>query len=274
MPTPHPIRRGYVDIAEGQIHYLASGSESGTPLLMLHATSDAASMWEPVLPLFGARGYHAVAFDIPGHGNSFSPAERPGAAGYATMMSAAAKAYGFDRYHLLAHHFGGTVAGVMAAEHPDPVLTLSVYGWNKIGGEWIEQIRAAKPREFSRDGETVRHHWTRRWEMSGRLLDDPSENRFTEALGLRTMIALLQAGNNWHWAYRAIGETDHVALARRIACPVLLFAGPRDHLWQETQDGVADFPNARFVGMDWVGVDAADEEPAAFCDVVDIFIRS
>ncbi len=268
------IHKSYVDIEGGQVHCLASGPQNGTPLVMLHATSDAASMWEPVLPLFGGRGYRAVAFDIPGHGNSFRPAAEPGAQGYAGMMLEAARSFGFDTYHLLAHHFGGTVAGVMAAEQPEAVRTLSVFGWNKIGGEWIESIRKAGPRVFGPDGRTVGHHWVRRWEMSGRLLDDPNENRFTEAMGLRTMIALLQAGPEWYWAYRAIGETDHAALARQITCPVLLFAGPRDHLWQESQDGVADFANASFVGIDWVGVDAADEEPETFCRVVDEFIRS
>lgn len=269
-----PVTKGYVDITGGQVHYLCAGPQDGTPLVLLHATSDAASMWEPALPVFGRLGYRAVAFDIPGHGNSFRPESEPGANGYAAMMHEAVRAFGLERYHLLGHHFGGTVAGILAADHPNSVRTLSVFGWNKIGGEWIKSIRAAKPREFGADGETVRHHWVRRWEMSGRLLDDPAENRFSEALGLRTMIALLQAGKEWFWAYRAIGETDHAVLAGRIGCPVLLFAGPRDHLWQESQDGVADFANARFVGMDWVGVDAVDEEPDLFCAVVDRFIRA
>ena len=49
--------------------------------------------------------------------------------------------------------------------------------------------------------------------------------------------------------------------------------GPRDHLWSEPQGSVDDFSNACFLAMDWVGVDAADEEPEAFCTIVDRFIR-
>jgi hypothetical protein len=53
----------------------------------------------------------------------------------------------------------------------------------------------------------------------------------------------------------------------------LINSRPRDHLWSETQDSVDDFSNACFVTMDWIDVDAADEEPEAFCTVIDRFIR-
>jgi hypothetical protein len=53
----------------------------------------------------------------------------------------------------------------------------------------------------------------------------------------------------------------------------LINSRPRDHLWSETQDSVDDFSNACFVAMDWIDVDAADEEPEAFCTVIDRFIR-
>jgi haloalkane dehalogenase len=267
------IRKGYVDIPEGQVHYLACGPTDGIPLVLLHATSDAASMWEAVLPLFGERGYRAIAFDIPGHGNSFRPAQQPSALDYAAMMHAATSAMRIGPSHLLGHHFGATVAGLLAAEYPDDTRSLSLYGWPNVGDAFMKSIASAGPREFPADGTTVREHWVRRWAMSGMGLDNPSDSRFSEALGVRTLVALLQSGRNWFWAYRAIGESNHRALAKRVTCPVLLFAGPRDHLWHETQDAVADFSNARFVPMDWVGVDAADEEPEAFCTIVDRFIH-
>ena len=86
------------------------------------------------------------------------------------------------------------------------------------------------------------------------------------------MIALLEAGPEWCWAYQAIGDTDASALARRIRCPVLLFAGPRDHNSLESQAAVADFADARFVAMPEAGVDAADEYPDEFCGIVTTFL--
>jgi len=269
------IRKHYVDTAIGQVHGLTAGPEGGVPLVLLHQTSDAATMYEPVLPVFAAKGYRVVAIDVPGQGNSAKPQHQPSGEEFAAWTHEAATAFGFTSYHLLGHHFGGTVAGFMAAEYPQDVKSFMVYGWTDIKGtDWANDMVNAKPRVFDPEGDIVKHHWTRRWEMSGRELDEPSENRFTEAMGLRTMIALLQAGPTWYYAYHIIGGTDHKKLAARISCPVLMFAGPRDHIYNESRDAVPYFPNAKWEHMDWVGVDVTDEEPDQFVDVVHRFISS
>lgn len=269
------IRRHYVDISIGQVHGLIAGPDDGLPLVLLHQTSDAASMYEPVLPLLGALGYRAIAIDIPGQGNSVKPPHQPTGDEFASWTHEAVVAFGLGSYHLLGHHFGGTVAGFMAATIPTAVKSLMVYGWVDIKGtDWANDMVKAKPRIFDPNGEIVKHHWVRRWEMSGRELADPSENRFTEAMALRTMIALLQSGPSWYYAYHLLGGTDHKELAARINCPVLMFAGPRDHIYNESRDAVPNFPNAQWKHMDWVGVDVTDEEPEEFVNVIHSFISS
>ena len=269
------IRKHYVDTSIGQVHGLISGPDDGVPLVLLHQTSDAATMYEPVLPLFGAKGYRAVAIDIPGQGYSVKPPHQPSGEEFAAWTHEAAVAFGLPTYYLLGHHFGGTVAGFMAAALPDAIKSMMVYGWVDIHGtEWGNNMQNAKSRVFDPAGEIVKHHWTRRWAMSGLDLEDPSENRFTETMGLRTMIALLQAGPTWYYAYHLMGSTDHKALVQRIKCPVLMFAGPRDHIYNESRDAVPNFLNARWEHMDWIGVDVTDEEPEKFTEVVDRFVSS
>ena len=58
--------------------------------------------------------------------------------------------------------------------------------------------------------------------MTGMGLDDPSENKFSDAFGVRTLVALLLAGRDWFWAYRVIAEIDHRVLATRIGCPTII----------------------------------------------------
>ena len=53
---------------------------------------------------------------------------------------------------------------------------------------------------------------------------------------------------------------------------MLLFAGPRDHNWLESQTGIADFADARFVAMPGTGVDATDEYPDEFCGIIGRFL--
>lgn len=271
--TDNPaITRGFVPFEEGQIHYLSAGE--GDPIVLLHATSDAATMWEPVLPVLAARGYRAIALDIPGSGNSSLPGTQPDGAKFGAYLAQAADALGLDRFHVLGHHLGASLGAQMIAQLPEGrVRTFSVYGWPACENKPYGEIqRGAKPRVFDRAGEEVKRHWVRRWEMSGREMDDPAQNIFTEQMGVRTMIALLQC-RHWEWLYQAMGHTDHVALAARVHCPVLLFAGPRDHNYQETVEALDHFPDATFVSMPDVGVDVADEAPEAFVDVVDSFIR-
>ena len=258
-------------LEEGQVHYLHSGD--GIPLVLLHQTSDAASMWEPVLPKLGDLGYRAVAIDIPGHGASFKPDFEPDGPAFARWVSTAVEALGIDRCHLLGHHFGATVAMWVAAAHPQLVASVLLYGLPDIEPEWRATMAAAVPRVFGADGEIVRHHWVRRWEMSGMLLPEGESSRFTELMGVRTMISLLQAGPDWCHAYHTMAGTEHAELAGRVECPVLLFAGPRDHMYRESEAAVDYFPDARFEHMDWVGVDVADEEPDKFCDVIHAFTR-
>ncbi|MFV3073648.1 alpha/beta fold hydrolase [Niveispirillum fermenti] len=269
--TQIPVIRGYVDFEQGQMHYLSAGR--GVPLLLLHATSDAASMWEPILPRLAALGYHAVALDMPGCGQSDLPAHQPDGPAYGRYLAQAVQGLGFQRFHVLGHHLGASLGAQMVRQMGERVLSFSAYGWPNVDNRaYGEVLRGARPRSFDRAGEVVKGHWVRRWEMSGREMADPSRNCFTEAMAVRTMIALLQC-RHWEWLYQAMGHTDHRALAAGVTCPTLLFAGPRDHNYVETKEAVADFPDARFVHMDDVGVDAADEEPDAFCAVLHQFIR-
>ena len=109
--------------------------------------------------------------------------------------------------------------------------------------------------------------------MSGDRLPPGEESKFTEALAIRTMIAKLQAGRNWNWAYHCIGNTDPVELAKKIRCPVVTFAGPRDDNYAESEIAIPDFRDARFVPMEWVGVDAPDEDSQGIARIVHEFIR-
>lgn len=266
------IRRGYADSTGGQIHFLESGE--GPPVVFLHMTADAASQWEGVLPLMARRGHRAIAFDIPGHGNSFRPPAEPDGPAYAGWVMEALASMGIERATLLGHHFGAIVGAWAAVLHPARVTRFCAYGWPRHDEELRAQRRAMPGRVFDRAGAMVQDAWVRRWDMSGMLLPPGEPDRFSEALAIRTMIAKLQAGKTWNWAYHCIGHSDPIALAARIRCPVLLFAGPRDHNYQESIDAVGDFADARFVPMEWVGVDAPDEDADAFARIVDDFIRA
>ena len=61
------MKRGYVDVPEGQVHYRAEGS--GDAIILLHMASSSSGEYSRVIP-FLAKTYHAIAMDFLGFGES------------------------------------------------------------------------------------------------------------------------------------------------------------------------------------------------------------
>jgi pimeloyl-ACP methyl ester carboxylesterase len=103
--------------------------ESDAPLvLLLHGFPQTSHTWRHQLPALAEAGFLAVAPNQRG----YSPGARPeGAAAYATELLVAdaigiADALGHARFHLVGHDWGGQLAWLLAANHPEHVDTLTV----------------------------------------------------------------------------------------------------------------------------------------------------
>lgn len=113
-----------LDTALGSMAGLRGGAESGARVLALHGWLDNAASF---IPLAGhLDGIELVALDLPGHGAS---AHLPSAADYlatsaARAAFAAADALGWERFALLGHSLGGSVASLMAAAQPQRIERL------------------------------------------------------------------------------------------------------------------------------------------------------
>jgi pimeloyl-ACP methyl ester carboxylesterase len=103
--------------------------EPGAPLvLLLHGFPQTRYTWRHQLPALAAAGFRAVAPDQRG----YSPGARPsGVESYAVDALLAdalaiAGACGAERFHLVGHDWGGQLAWLLAARHPERVRTLTV----------------------------------------------------------------------------------------------------------------------------------------------------
>jgi pimeloyl-ACP methyl ester carboxylesterase len=74
------------------------------------------------------RGVASVALDLPGFGASPAPVLAGGARHYAELVLPALQEIGEGPFVLVGHSFGGTVACVLAADHPAMVRTLVMTG--------------------------------------------------------------------------------------------------------------------------------------------------
>ena len=80
------IKKGYVEIPEGQVH-LRRVEGIGPPIVLLHRTPASSVSFEAMLARFDGRRA-AIAFDTPGFGQSFRPAGRPSTVDYARWFLA------------------------------------------------------------------------------------------------------------------------------------------------------------------------------------------
>ena len=244
---------------------------------MLHGFPQTRHSWRHQVPALGAAGYRAIAPDQRG----YSPGVRPDPA-------ADLSAYGVDRlvtdvldmaeaagraaparFHIVGHDWGGQVAWLVAARHPDRVASLSVLS---------RPHPAAFRRAFQQDADEQRHRSRHHRAFHdpatvGLLLDNGAE-RLRRSLADRGVPApasrntsrssasraALEAAVAW---YRAVGALASVEVGS-IRVPTLYLWGDADHsVGASAARWTADFVTGpfRFEIVPGVGHFITDEAP-------------
>ena len=198
-----------VEITTGAGRFTAdvAGPSDGPLVVLLHGFPQTRHTWRDVLPELAAVGRRAVAVDQRG----YSPGVRPPSADdYSTDRLVGdvielADVLGAERVHLVGHDWGGQVAWLTAAHHPERISGLTVLS---------RPHPAAFARSFELDPEQAtrsRHHramgadLTDRWHaddsrqlravLSGAGVPDADVGVYLEVLGDR---AALDAAMNWY----------------------------------------------------------------------------
>lgn len=122
--------------------YREAGKGART-LVFLHGVGADADGWKPQLDHFGARGYRAIAWNMPGYGGTPMPADLS-FAGIAAALQALLDELAVDKADLVGHSYGGMVAQEFAAGHADRLRTLTLSGtspaFGRPDGEWQQKF--------------------------------------------------------------------------------------------------------------------------------------
>ena len=123
-------REGQVEVPGARLFYLDAGG-SGSALVLLHAGTGSARVWEHQWAPLGTAGYRVIAYDRRGYGRTTDdPDGPPGTA--ADDLKALTDALALDRFHLVGTAAGGIVAIDFALAFPDRLRSLVVA--NSLGG--------------------------------------------------------------------------------------------------------------------------------------------
>ena len=119
------------------IHYTTGGT--GPTVILLHGFAETSRMWDPILPLLGAK-FTVIAPDLPGIGDSSIPTGAMSVTTAAIQIHDLAKSLGVTKARVVGHDIGLMVAYAYAAKFPSEVEKLvvmdafipGVQGWEPI----------------------------------------------------------------------------------------------------------------------------------------------
>ena len=230
------VRRGYLDLADGQLHYLYRAGD-GTPILFLHQTASSSEMWRAVMERLAVTN-PLWALDTPGFGASFTPTGAPTMSNYVRWLAESADSIGGETIHFVGHHTGASIALDFAAAYPERVASLTLIGAAALSEEERQTFagKLGAPFRPGRSGAYLLQNWE--------YLRVGGAGAQTRLLH-REMIDMLRGWESRPHAYGAVWAQDTGALLDHVAAPLHLVTSRDDLLFSHFERTCALRPDAR-----------------------------
>ena len=223
-------RRGYLDTSAGQIHYQEAGA--GPAIVLLHWGPGHSEQYAGVLSALAARGYRALAPDLPGFGMSLRREGHWSIADFAGNLNECLDAWSLQRCTLVGGHLAALIAMETALQTPSRIELLVLDGTPTWDSETREKIIATATHSQPAPDEAGTH-LTALWQH---LLWETRMWRpnvpFSAELGEFAM-GLLQAKMLADFDMRpgrALAEYDACEALARVDVPVLALTAEDDPL--------------------------------------------
>lgn len=235
------IRRGFIDIAEGQVHFRAAGPEpqpdGQRPLLVFHGSPGSSKQLERFIAAMGETR-PVLGFDTMGLGDSSPPAhDNADMAYFADAAFRAAKALGLDRVDLFGSHTGARIAVEYAIARPDAVGRMVLDGMSaQVTAQGRDYASTLDKRHYIDQTGT---HWHVAWQtLRDAYLFSPHNKLVAESVrpvGLPPLDRLdahiceiLKGIRTSHHAYIAAVLYDSPARLPLVRVPTLAIAARND----------------------------------------------
>lgn len=265
------IRRGYVDVPWGQLHYARCGESMGSPVVLVHQTPRSWDEYRYVLPILGHE-FDSIAADTAGFGASdLDPDAGDSIEHYAEGLSLLIDGLGLGRVALVGHHTGALVALELAVQAPTRVRAV-VLSSAPLRSEDERAAAMAGPgiddvQERS-DGSHLTELWSRRQVFYPPNRPDLLHRFVADAMRVRGRV------EEGHRAVNRYAAPERAEELRRAGLPVLVLAGTADPFalpmlarWRQA------LPDAKVTEIATGMVPLPDQLPGSFASVVADFLR-
>jgi pimeloyl-ACP methyl ester carboxylesterase len=248
------ILRGFVSIAEGQVHFRRIERQHGRPLWMVHASPSSSLGLVGLMREF-ARTRPVIAPDTLGNGDSAPAApDSPDIAYYADSSLRVMDALGIEQADLYGSHTGAHIVAEMAIAQPQRFGRVILDGIGMFSPERKREYLANYAPAITPDAFGSQIHWAwhfvrdqawffpyfRRDAAHLRGIDMPPAEVLHE-----TTVEVLKAVRTYHKAYRAAFAHPDRERLPLITLPTLVMADASDPLKSGVAEAAACIPGAQ-----------------------------
>ena len=258
------VRRGFVEIAEGQVHYREAGWQytAHPPLVMFHASPASALTLEPLLHVLG-RERHVIALDTLGNGDSAAPAnDQVDLAYFADAHMRALDALGISACDLYGTHTGANIAIEIAIARPAQVGAMILDGVSLYGETLQADLVANYVPKVGIDAQGSQFNLLWHFVRDAYLFwpwykQDAAHRRKgglpdAQALHDKT-VEVLKGARTFHLAYRAAMRYRKEERIPLVRVPTLIACARGDMLFEYFEQVRALLPTAQFAETEGVG---------------------
>jgi pimeloyl-ACP methyl ester carboxylesterase len=258
-----PLKKGYADTRDGQIHYRAAGVDRAdqVPLFCFHQSPYSSGTYRELVAHLGVRR-RTFAMDTPGFGESFWPNSQPSLPDYADWLVEAIDSLGHDRFDVLGQFTGAGIAADMGMRWPDRVRRVVLFA-----PPFFTQERPnrepwpIRPRE---DGSHLMIEWNRT-EVNSRISAIPFERRF------ETFRELWRGGGDCIWGEEAVTAYPLKDTLPHVRQPTLVVHP--DGVLADVASAAAILPDAQLVRLEGInGYTMLQLEAARLASIVNGFL--
>lgn len=247
------IRRGFVDVDEGQIHYRACGAAPNPVLVMVHGSPGGSRALVPLMEVLG-ESFHIYAPDTLGNADS-SPAttDNVDIPYLADGLLRALDGLGLGDVFLWGSHTGGNIALEASIAQPERVRKLVLDGVGLYPDDEREGLVRNHAPAITPDGEGSQFNWAWHFVRDGHLFWPwwRREGGRAREVGLPgpdelhdQVMDVLKSIRTFHHSYRAALGYEKRARLPLITVPTLVAAGESDMLRQYTEEAAALIPGS------------------------------
>ena len=257
------------------IAFQIAGDE-GIPLVFLHGIGGDAESWRAQLDSF-SKDYRAIAWDMPGYGDSAPLAEMA----FPTLVDTVLVLFerlSVKQAHLVGHSLGGMIAQAFALAHPERLKSLTLAATSAAFGkradgeldtDWRDNFVGQRLGPLDRGASMA--------ELAPKLVqgiigDELDPKGLEQAI--LSMASVPEAG--YRAAIKCLADFDQEAVLGDIRTPTLLIAGEKDPVTPpKVMRRMAEaMPDARLEVLEGSGHLVHLERPDAFNHLLGDFLKA